>query len=189
MTQRVHLVGIGGIGLSAIARVLLARGAIVSGSDMQASPLTDELAQLGVKIFIGQRAANIGEVDVVLATSAAPEDNPEIAEARRRGIRIARRYDFFPELTEGKTTIAIAGTHGKTTTTAMIAVILTQAGLDPDVIVGGIVPDLGSNARAGKGKYFVVEADEYDRAFLGQRATSSEDAQPRRSRQDPIRRL
>ena len=169
MTQRVHLVGIGGIGLSAIARVLLARGAIVSGSDMQASPLTDELAQLGVKIFIGQRAANIGEVDVVLATSAAPEDNPEIAEARRRGIRIARRYDFFPELTEGKTTIAIAGTHGKTTTTAMIAVILTQAGLDPDVIVGGIVPDLGSNARAGKGKYFIVEADEYDWAFLGLR--------------------
>jgi len=169
--RRIHLIGIGGIGLSAIARVLLARGAIVSGSDMQASSLTDELAKLGAQIFIGQRAENVGAVDVVLATSAARDDNPEIVEARRRGIRIARRYDFFPELTEGKMTIAVAGTHGKTTTTAMIALILTEAGLDPDVIVGGVVPELGSNARAGQGKYFVVEADEYDRAFLGLRPT------------------
>ncbi|MBI5303109.1 MAG: UDP-N-acetylmuramate--L-alanine ligase [Chloroflexi bacterium] len=173
MTQRVHLVGIGGIGLSAIARVLLARGEVVSGSDLQASPITDELARLGARISIGHRAENIGEVDLVLATSAAPEDNPEIIAARRRGIRIARRYDFFPELTAGKTTIAIAGTHGKTTTTAMIAVILADAGLDPDAIVGGIVPELGGNARAGQGKYFVVEADEYDRAFLGLRPTIS----------------
>ena len=165
--RRVHLVGIGGIGLSAIARVLLARGVQVSGSDLRASPITDELTRLGAQVYIGHRAENVGDVDVVLATSAAPNDNPEIVEARRRGIRIARRYDFFPELTAGKTTIAVAGTHGKTTTTGMIATILVDAGFDPDVIVGGVIPELNGNARAGNGSYFVVEADEYDRAFLG----------------------
>lgn len=167
--RRVHLIGIGGIGLSAIARLLLARGDQVSGSDLQASAITDDLAQRGAKIFIGQSAGNIGEVDLVLVTSAAPPTNPEFLEAQRRGIRIAKRYDFFPELTAGKTTIAIAGTHGKTTTTGMIATILVDAGLDPDVVVGGVIPELGGNARAGCGKYFVVEADEYDRAFLGLR--------------------
>ena len=171
--HRIHLVGIGGIGLSAIARVLIARGVLVSGSDQTASPLTDELARLGAKIFIGHRAENVGEVDLVLVTSAAPDDNPEIIAARAHNIRIARRNDFFPDLTEGKTTIAIAGTHGKTTTTGMIAVILAEAGLDPDAIIGGIIPELNSNARVGKGKYFVVEADEYDRAFLGLRPTIS----------------
>ncbi len=169
--RRAHLVGIGGIGLSAIARVLLARGVQVSGSDLRASPITDELAKLGARVYIGHRAENVGDVDVVLTTSAAPNDNPEIVEARRRGIRIARRYDFFPELTAGKTTIAVAGTHGKTTTTGMIATILVDAGLDPDAIVGGMIPELNGNARAGNGKYFVVEADEYDRAFLGLRPT------------------
>ena len=169
--RRVHLIGVGGIGLSAIARVLLARGDTVSGSDLQSSAITDELAKLGAKISIGHRAENVGDVDLVLVTSAAQDDNPEIIEARRRGIRIVRRYDFFPELTAGKTTIAVAGTHGKTTTTGMIATILVDAGLDPDVIVGGIIPELNSNARAGHGKYFVIEADEYDRAFLGLRPT------------------
>ncbi len=167
--RRVHFVGIGGIGLSAIARVLLARGDQVSGSDLHASPITDELAKLGAKIFVGQRAENVGDVELVLVTSAAADDNPEILEARRRGIRIGKRYDFFPELTAGKTTIAVAGTHGKTTTTGMIATILVDAGLDPDVIVGGFIPELNGNARAGHGKYFVIEADEYDRAFLGLR--------------------
>ena len=167
ISRRVHLVGIGGIGLSAIARVLIAKGVAVSGSDLHASPLTDELAQMGAQVFIGHRAENLGEVDVVLVTSAAQEDNPEIVAARRRGIRIAKRYDFFPELISEKTTIAVAGTHGKTTTTGLIAMILVDAGLDPDVIVGGIVPELNGNARAGNGNYFVIEADEYDRAFLG----------------------
>ncbi|MBI5651697.1 MAG: UDP-N-acetylmuramate--L-alanine ligase [Chloroflexi bacterium] len=171
--DRIHLVGIGGIGLSAIARVLIARGVLVSGSDQIASPLTDELAQLGAKIFIGHRAENIGDVDLVLVTSAAPDDNPEIIAARARGIRVARRNDFFPELTEGKTTIAIAGTHGKTTTTGMIAVILAEAGYDPDAIIGGVIPEFNGNARAGNGRYFVIEADEYDRAFLGLRPTIS----------------
>lgn len=167
--RRVHFVGIGGIGLSAIARVLIARGEQVVGSDLNASPITDELEKLGAKIFIGQRAENIGDVDLVLATSAVTEDNPEILEARRRGIRLVRRYDFFPELTEGKRVIAVAGTHGKTTTTGMVAAILLNAGLDPTVIVGGIIPELKGNARAGGGEYFVIEADEYDRAFLGLR--------------------
>ncbi len=167
--RRIHIVGIGGIGLSAIARVLLARGVQVSGSDQTASPITDELARLGANISIGQRAENVGNADLVLVTSAAPEDNPEIVQAKRRKFRIVKRYDFFAELTAGKKTIAVAGTHGKTTTTGMIAAILTNAGLDPDVIVGGIVPELGGNARAGRGGYFVIEADEYDRAFLGLR--------------------
>ena len=169
--RRVHLVGIGGIGLSAIARVLLARGDAVSGSDVQSSAITDELAKLGAKISIGHRAENVDDADLVLVTSAAQDDNPEVVHARRRGIRIVRRYDFFPELTAGKTTIAVAGTHGKTTTTGMIAMILVDAGLDPDVIVGGIIPELKGNARAGHGNYFVIEADEYDRAFLGLRPT------------------
>jgi UDP-N-acetylmuramate--alanine ligase len=166
---RIHLIGIGGIGLSAIARVLLARGVQVSGSDQSASPLTDALARLGARISIGHRAENVGEVDLVLVTSAAPADNPEVVEARRRGIRIAKRYDFFPELTAGKTTIAVAGTHGKTTTTGLIATILADAGLDPTAIVGGVIPELAGNARAGNGEHFVIEADEYDRAFLGLR--------------------
>ncbi len=165
--RRIHLIGIGGIGLSAIARVLIARGVQVSGSDLRASPMTDELAKLGARIFIGHRAENVGDVDWVLVTSAARDDNPEIVEAKRRGIRIDKRYDFFAELTAGKKTIAIAGTHGKTTTTGMIATMLTNAGLDPDVIVGGVIPELNGNARAGNGNYFVIEADEYDRAFLG----------------------
>jgi UDP-N-acetylmuramate--alanine ligase len=169
--RRIHIVGIGGIGLSAIAWILLARGVQVSGSDQSASPLTAELARLGAKIFIGQRAENLGDVDLVLVTSAASDDNPEIVEAKRRKFRIVKRYDFFSELTAGKTTIAVAGTHGKTTTTGMIALILTNAGLDPDAVIGGIIPELGGNARAGQGKYFVIEADEYDRAFLGLRPT------------------
>lgn len=169
--QRVHLIGIGGIGLSAIARVLIARGVKVTGSDLRASPITDELAKRGAKIFIGHRAENIGnaQADRVLVTSAAHEDNPEVVEAKRRGIRVDKRYNFFPELTAGKTTIAVAGTHGKTTTTGMIATILMNAGLDPSAIVGGSIPELDGNARAGSGEHFVIEADEYDRAFLGLR--------------------
>lgn len=167
--RRVHLIGIGGIGLSAIARVLMARGVQVSGSDMRASPITDELAKLGAKIFIGHRAENIDDAELILVTSAAPAENPEIIEAKRRGIRVDKRYDFFAELTAGKETIAIAGTHGKTTTTGMIATILVEAKSDPDVVIGGMIPELNGNGRGGNGKYFVVEADEYDRAFLGLR--------------------
>lgn len=165
--RRIHLVGIGGIGLSAIAKILLAQGVAVSGSDLKASPLTDELEKLGAKIFIGHRTENVGDVDLVLITSAAHADNVEVVEAKQRGIRVEKRYEFFPELAQGKKVIAVAGTHGKTTTTGMIGAILTRAGLDPSVIVGGMVPELNGNARAGRGEYFVIEADEYDRAFLG----------------------
>lgn len=165
--RHIHLIGIGGIGLSAIARVLLARGVRVSGSDQNAAPLTDELARLGATIHIGHCAENIGEAEMVLVTSAVSADNPEVVEATRRGLPIVKRSAFLRDLTRGKKTIAVAGTHGKTTTTAMIATILMNAGRDPDVIVGGIVPELGGNARAGQGDYFVIEADEYDHAFLG----------------------
>lgn len=165
--QRVHLIGIGGIGLSAIARVLLGQGITVSGSDLSPSPLTDELEKAGAKISVGHRAENVAGADLVVVTSAAPPDNPEIVEARRRSIRVVNRHDYFPELTRGYRTIAIAGTHGKTTTTGMIATLLVAAALDPTAVVGGIIPELGGNARAGHGEYFVVEADEYDRAFLG----------------------
>ncbi|MBI3913138.1 MAG: UDP-N-acetylmuramate--L-alanine ligase [Chloroflexi bacterium] len=167
MPQRIHIVGIGGIGLSAIARVLLARGVAVSGSDLVASPITGELGKLGAKIFIGHRADNVGNADLLLVTSAARQDNPEIIAARARLIRVDKRYDFFPKLTAGKKTIAIAGTHGKTTTSAMIALMLTNAGLDPTAIIGGMIPEWQANARAGNGEYFVIEADEYERAFLG----------------------
>lgn len=167
--RRVHFVGIGGIGLSAIARVLIARGDQVSGSDLISSPITDELAKLGAKIFIGHRAENVDEVDMALVTSAVTEDNPEIREARRRRIRVIKRRDFFPDLTGGKRVIAVSGTHGKTTTTGMVATILLNAGLDPTAIVGGMIPELKGNARVGDGEYFVIEADEYDRAFLGLR--------------------
>ncbi len=165
--QRIHLIGIGGIGLSAIARVLLARGYQVSGSDVTRNELTDELEQLGARVSIGHRAENVDSADLVLVTSAAMADNLELAEARRRGIRVVKRVDFFREFAAGLETIAIAGTHGKTTTTGMVATILADAGLDPTAIVGGIIPELGSNARAGRGRFLVVEADEYDRAFLG----------------------
>jgi UDP-N-acetylmuramate--alanine ligase len=165
--RHVHLVGIGGIGLSAIARILLAQGNQVSGSDLKASSITEELAKQGAKIFIGHRAENIGSADLVLITSAVHENNPEVTEAKRRGLRVVKRYEFLPEITKDRKVIAIAGTHGKTTTTGMIANILVEAGLDPSVIVGGRFQQLDGNARAGTGEYFVIEADEYDRAFLG----------------------
>ncbi len=167
--QHVHLVGIGGIGLSAIARILVARGIRVSGSDQSQSTLTDELQALGVQVFIGHHPENIGDADLLLVTSAAQSDNPEVSEAKERGIRIAKRVDFLPELTAGMETIAVAGTHGKTTTTGMIAAILQNGGLDPTVVVGGIIPELHGNSRTGTGKHFVIEADEYDRAFWGLR--------------------
>lgn len=167
LPARVHIIGIGGIGLSAMARVLLARGVHVSGSDQNASPLTDELARRGATIYIGHRAENVGDAELVLVTSAVSTDNPEVVQAQRRGLRIVKRSEFLRELTRGKKTIAVAGTHGKTTTTAMLATILVNAGRDPDVIVGGIVPELNGNARAGQGNYCVIEADEYDHAFLG----------------------
>jgi UDP-N-acetylmuramate--alanine ligase len=163
----IHLIGIGGIGLSAIARVLHGWGYTVSGSDRQPSALIDELRAEGLAIYTGHRAEQVAGANLIVVSSAVPGDNPEVVEARRRGIPVVNRERFLAELTAGKTTLAVAGTHGKTTSSAMIAWILLQAGLDPTFVVGGLLQNLGRNARAGQGPHFVIEADEYERAFLG----------------------
>ena len=167
--RHIHLVGIGGIGLSAIARVLRGWGYRVSGSDLHPSDLTKKLAAEGIAIHAGHRAEHIAGADLVIASSAVPPSNPELVAARQQGLPVVKRKEFLGVLTAGKTVIAIAGTHGKTTTSAMIAWILSEAGLEPSFIVGGVLQNLGINARAGTGPHFVVEADEYDRAFLGLR--------------------
>ncbi|MEJ2011992.1 MAG: UDP-N-acetylmuramate--L-alanine ligase [Anaerolineales bacterium] len=167
MSRRVHLVGIGGAGMSAIARVLLGRGEQITGSDRAHSPYTDALEKMGVQITYGHQARNVSGADLVVASSAVPDDNVELQAAREQGIPVSRRADFLGELTQGFRTVAVAGTHGKTTTTGMIAWILEQDGRRPTFIVGGMLPDLGGNARAGGGSEFVIEADEYDRTFLG----------------------
>jgi UDP-N-acetylmuramate--alanine ligase len=165
--QRIHLVGIGGIGLSAIAQVLAARGHHVSGSDLSGSALMDRLARQGIRVQVGHAAHQIGDADVLIISSAIPESNPEVQAARARGIPVLERQAFLPQLLAGYRCLAVAGTHGKTTTTGMIAHILAQTGHDPSCIVGGILADWGTNALAGSGKDFVIEADEYGRMFHG----------------------
>ena len=167
--ERVHFVGIGGIGLSAIARILLAWGTRVSGSDLNLTKVTDDLVALGARIAEGHAESNVGDATLLVMSSAIPESNPEIQAARRSGIPVLKRADFIGEMMAGKLGIAVAGTHGKTTTTAMIAHLLAEAELDPSFIVGGIPSGLGTNARAGQGDHFVIEADEYDGMFLGLR--------------------
>jgi len=162
-----HLIGIGGTGLSPIARVLLERGHQVSGSDLLLSPMAQELQALGARVQLGHRAENVAGAQVVIRSSAVPDDNPEVMAALQAGIPVLKRVDFLKELTAGQQVIAVAGTHGKTTTTAMLAWCLNQLGADPSYVVGGQVKNLGSNAHAGKGDYFVIEADEYDGMFLG----------------------
>jgi UDP-N-acetylmuramate--alanine ligase len=161
-----HMIGIGGAGLSAIARVLLELGAKVSGSDLAASQELQALAGDGADVFVGHSAKNVNGADVLVVSSAVPEQNVEIQAARAAGIPVLRRPAFLGQLMQGKRGIAVAGTHGKTTTTAMIASILVQAGRDPTFIVGGVIEGLGTNARAGGGQLFVIEADEYERTFL-----------------------
>lgn len=155
--------------MSAIAKVLVERGETVSGSDLARSAFSEALEAQGVAIHYGHRPENIAGAEVVVATSAVGEDNPEIVAARRSGIPVMRRQEYLGELTSGYATVAIAGTHGKTTTTGLIAWILDQAGLAPTFIVGGLLGDFGTNARAASGTTFVIEADEYDRTFLGLR--------------------
>jgi UDP-N-acetylmuramate--alanine ligase len=166
---RIHLIGIGGTGLSAIARVLLEMGHTVSGSDRAESSFTRDLRDAGAAISIGHHQGNIREADLVVRSSAIPDDNPEVIAARALRIPVLKRAEFLGSLMDGKTGIAIAGTHGKTTTTSMIAWMLSAMGKDPSFIVGGVLANLGVNARAGKGNIFVIEADEYDRMFLGLR--------------------
>ncbi len=166
--MRYHFVGIGGSGLSAIARVLLERGEMVSGSDMAESPFVDSLRDMGAQVTIGHAAENVRGAGAVIASSAVKSDNVELVEARALGLPVYKRSEFLGPLTEGKRTVAVAGTHGKTTTTGEIALLLTREGLDPTFIAGGALSDFGgANARAGQGEYFVIEADEYDHAFLG----------------------
>jgi UDP-N-acetylmuramate--alanine ligase len=165
--QHVHFIGIGGIGLSAMAKILLEEGYRVSGSDLQLSPLTANLEALGASIYQGHAAGNVGPADLVIMSSAIRPDNPEVVAARQRGMPVIKRDQMLGRMMEGRYGITVAGTHGKTTTTALIAWLLTQAGLDPTFIVGGVVENLGTNAQAGKGEHFVIEADEYDYTFLG----------------------
>lgn len=169
MTQY-HFIGIGGTGLSPIARVLLERGNHVSGSDMLLSPLAQELINLGVPISIGHKAKNIKGADIVIRSSAIPGDNTEVIAAKKANIPVLKRVDFLQQLTEGFEVLAVAGTHGKTTSTAMLAWVLSELGVDLSYIIGGVSKDLGGNAHAGKSPYFVIEADEYDSMFLGLQA-------------------
>ena len=165
-TQRVHFIGVGGIGMSGIAEILLTMGYAVSGSDLRASPVTERLSSLGAMIYLGHAAANVAAADVVVTSTAVARDNPEVLEARTRKIPVIHRAAMLAELMRLKYGIAVAGMHGKTTTTSMIAAVLAGGGLDPTVVVGGRVDALGSNARLGKSQYLVAEADESDRSFL-----------------------
>jgi UDP-N-acetylmuramate--alanine ligase len=164
--QRIHFVGIGGIGMSGIAEVLLNLGYKVSGSDLKNSPVTQRLAGLGAMIFEGHGAENVSGAEVVVTSSAISADNPEVARAHELHIPVIQRAEMLAELMRLKYGIAIAGMHGKTTTTSMVAAVLAAGGLDPTVVVGGRVDAMGSNARLGKSQYLVAEADESDRSFL-----------------------
>jgi len=165
-SQRVHFIGIGGIGMSGIAEILLTMGYAVSGSDLRGSPTTERLERLGAVIYVGHAAGNAAASDVVVTSSAVAKDNPEVVEARARKIPVIQRAEMLAELMRLKYGIAIAGMHGKTTTTSMVAAVLAGGELDPTVVVGGRVDAMGSNARLGKSQYLVAEADESDRSFL-----------------------
>ena len=164
--QQVHFVGIGGIGMSGIAEVLLNLGYKVSGSDLRGSVVTQRLTGLGATVFEGHRAENISGAEVVVTSSAISQENPEVVEAHKLHVPVIQRAEMLAELMRLKYGIAIAGMHGKTTTTSMVAAVLAAGGLDPTVVVGGRVDAMGSNARLGKSQYLVAEADESDRSFL-----------------------
>ena len=165
-SQHAHFIGIGGIGMSGIAEILLNLGMEVSGSDLRRGPVTDRLARLGATIYEGHDAANIAGATVVVTSSAVSAVNPEVVEAHARKIPVIQRAEMLAELMRLKYGIAIAGMHGKTTTTSMVASVLAAGGLDPTVVVGGRVDALGSNAKLGSSQYLVAEADESDRSFL-----------------------
>ncbi len=164
--QRIHLVGIGGIGMSGIAEVLLTLGYSVSGSDVKPSTITERLQNLGATIHEGHKSANVEGAHVVVTSSAVKQDNPEVVEAHKQKIPVIPRAEMLAELMRLKYGIAVAGAHGKTTTTSMVASILAAAHLDPTFVIGGRVNQAGTTARLGKGEYFIVEADESDRSFL-----------------------
>jgi UDP-N-acetylmuramate--alanine ligase len=165
--KHIHFIGIAGRGMSAIARVLLEDGYTVSGSDKAASALSQALEEAGAKVTIGHAAENVTGAELVVRSSAVRDDNPEVVEARARGIPVLKRSDYLGQLMEKRTAIAVAGSHGKSTTAAMVAEALVAAGRDPSYIFGGVSRNLGTNGHSGKGKEFVIEADEFDYMFLG----------------------
>ena len=165
-TRRVHFIGIGGIGMSGIAELLANLGFVVSGSDAKQSPVTERLVTIGVRVTYGHEAAHVGDADVVVVSSAVRGSNPEVAEAARRQIPVIPRAEMLAELMRLRYAIAVAGAHGKTTTTSMVALMLERAGMDPTAVIGGRLRAFGSNARLGNGELMVVEADESDRSFL-----------------------
>jgi len=165
-TRRIHFVGIGGIGMSGIAELLANLGYAVSGSDAKRSAVTDRLATLGIAVSYGHDASRVGDADVVVISSAVRPSNPEVVEAGRRQIPVIPRAEMLAELMRLRYSVAVAGAHGKTTTTSMIALVLERAGLDPTAVIGGRLSAFGSNARLGRGDVMVAEADESDRSFL-----------------------
>ena len=167
----IHFVGIGGIGMSGIAEVLLNHGFTVQGSDAKASPITERLEGKGARVFIGQKAENLEGAQVVVISSAIKPGNPELDAARARNLPVVRRAEMLAELMRLKSNVAVAGTHGKTTTTSMVAALLDAGGMDPTVVNGGVIHAYGSNARIGQGEWMVVEADESDGTFVKLPAT------------------
>jgi UDP-N-acetylmuramate--alanine ligase len=164
--KRIHFIGIGGAGMSGIAEVLLNQGYCISGSDLKVSDVTRRLSAMGMHIFIGHAASNLKDVDVVVRSTAVSENNPELEAARQARIPIVRRAEMLAELMRYRHGIAVAGTHGKTTTTSLIASILAAAGLDPTFVIGGLLNSAGTNARLGESRFLVAEADESDASFL-----------------------
>ncbi len=164
--RRIHMIGVGGTGMSGIAEVLVNLGYRVAGSDLRASAVTERLRRKGVEIFIGHDAAHVGSADVVVSSSAVDEENPEVIAAREQRIPVVPRAEMLAELMRYRHGIAVAGTHGKTTTTSLIAAIFGEAGLDPTFVIGGLVNSVGSNAQLGASRFLVAEADESDASFL-----------------------
>jgi len=163
--KSIHFVGIGGIGMSGIAEILAGRGYAVSGCDLRPSAATDLLTRRGIPVSFGHSASHVEGIDLLVITSAVRGENPEVDAARARGIQVAKRKEILGAIVNEKRGVGISGTHGKTTTSAMIAVILEEAGFDPTIVIGGILRNIGSNAKNGKGAVAVFEADEYDRSF------------------------
>jgi UDP-N-acetylmuramate--alanine ligase len=166
----VHFIGIGGIGMSALARLLLARGKQVSGSDKEGSAVTAELERLGARVFVGHHEKNVDNASIVVVSTAITDANPELKAARAKGLRVMHRSDMLRALTERRKLLAVSGTHGKTTTTGMLAQVFIDSGMEPEVVVGGIFERIGSNSYAGKGEYFIAEADESDRTHAKMRS-------------------
>lgn len=164
-TGPIHFIGLGGIGMSGIAEILLDQGFQVQGSDLKASAITDRLAAKGARVFVGQEAGNVAGAGVVVVSTAIRPENPELAEARARGLPVVHRSEMLAELMRLSLTVSVAGTHGKTTTTTLVAAMLDRGGFDPTVINGGVIHAYGSNARSGAGAWMVVEADESDGSF------------------------